>query len=132
MSCVLLAVLLWLRRHRPRYDGFLIMLFAAWYGCQRIIEDFLREDKHLVGHPPPGVGLTGSQVTAIITVVVCLGHLLFIRHTPRWGNWDRVPEDTDGQETEEAAASMPIEAVDPIPVEPIEPIEVDPEEVEQE
>ena len=64
MSCILLALLLWLRRHRPRYDGFLIMVFAVWYGCQRIIEDFLREDKHLIGHPPPGTGLTGSQVTA--------------------------------------------------------------------
>jgi phosphatidylglycerol:prolipoprotein diacylglycerol transferase len=90
LSSVLLVVLLWLRRHRPRYDGFLITLFGLWYGCQRILEDFLREDKHIIGHAPPGVGLTGSQVTAIITVLVCLWHLVFVRRTPRWGNWDRL------------------------------------------
>jgi hypothetical protein len=93
LSSVLLVVLLWLRRHRPHYDGFLISLFGLWYGCQRILEDFLREDKHIIGHAAPGVGLTGSQVTAIITVLVCLWHLVFVRRTPRWGNWDQVPEE---------------------------------------
>jgi len=88
LSIILLAGLLWLRKNRPRYDGFLISVFGAWYGCQRILEDFLREDKHLLP------GLTGSQVTAIITVLVCLWHLSFVRHTPRWGRWDeRGPEE---------------------------------------
>src|SRR3954471_3942192 len=87
LSIILLAGLLWLRKNRPHYDGFLISVFGAWYGCQRILEDFLREDKHFVP------GLTGSQVTAIITVLVCLWHLVFVRRTPRWGRWDERPDE---------------------------------------
>jgi phosphatidylglycerol:prolipoprotein diacylglycerol transferase len=80
LVAILLAGLLYLRR-RPRYDGFLITVFGAWYGVQRIIEDFLREDtRHF--------GLTGSQITAIITVLVCLWHLSTVRKTPKWGRWD--------------------------------------------
>jgi phosphatidylglycerol:prolipoprotein diacylglycerol transferase len=77
---ILLAGLLYLRR-KPRYDGFLISVFGAWYGVQRIIEDFLREDtRHF--------GLTGSQITAILTVLLCLWHLSRVRTTPKWGRWD--------------------------------------------
>jgi phosphatidylglycerol:prolipoprotein diacylglycerol transferase len=89
LTCVLIGALLWLRRHWSRYDGFLISVFGVWYGCQRILEDFLREDKHIIGSAANG--LTGSQVTAIITVLVCLWHLTCVRRTPRWGNWDRRP-----------------------------------------
>ena len=121
LSCILIAVLLWLRRRHPRYNGFLIALFGAWYGCQRILEDFLREDKHLIGHASPGVGLTGSQVTAIITVLVCVWHLLFVRRTPRWGNWDAATE----AEAEEAEA-------EPAETEEAEPEEAEPEEAEVE
>src|SRR4051812_1581294 len=87
LTCILLAVLLWLRSRKDRYPAFLITVFGAWYGCQRILEDFLREDKHILG-----TGLTGSQITAIITVVVCLWHLIFVRKTPRWGRWDERSE----------------------------------------
>ncbi|MBW3668058.1 MAG: prolipoprotein diacylglyceryl transferase [Actinobacteria bacterium] len=95
MTSVLLVVLLYLRK-RKRYDGFLITVFGAWYGVQRVIEDFLREDtRHL------GDTLTGSQITAIVTIAVCVWHLGFVRHTPRWGHWeenaepdaDAVPDD---------------------------------------
>jgi phosphatidylglycerol:prolipoprotein diacylglycerol transferase len=82
-AIVLLGVLLWLRR-RARYDGFLIMFFAAWYGSMRIVEDFLRED---VRH----FGLTGSQWTSVVTVAVCLAALVFVRRTPKWGHWDEGP-----------------------------------------
>jgi phosphatidylglycerol:prolipoprotein diacylglycerol transferase len=85
MTSVLLAALLLLRR-RPRYDGFLITVFGAWYGVQRVIEDFLRQDtRHL------GDTLTGSQITAIVTIVVCVWHLAFVRRTPRWGHWEPEP-----------------------------------------
>ena len=98
-------MLLGLRR-KPRYDGFLITVFGAWYGCQRILEDFLREDRHLLP------GLTGSQITSIIVVLLCLWHLLFVRHTPRWGRWDE-----RRLETEESAESdepeQPDEAQEP-------------------
>ena len=80
LTSVLLAVLLWLRR-KPRYDGFLIISFGALYGVNRLIEDFLREDVRRFG-------LTGSQWTAVLTLTVCLAHLLFVRRTPRWGRWD--------------------------------------------
>ncbi|HVE47977.1 MAG TPA: prolipoprotein diacylglyceryl transferase [Acidimicrobiales bacterium] len=92
LTAVLLAVLLRLRRTH-RFDGFLIMVFGAWYGTQRIIEDFLRED---VRH----FGLTGSQMTAIVTVVVCLSWLVLARRTPRWGRWDdkRAEADATGSE----------------------------------
>jgi phosphatidylglycerol:prolipoprotein diacylglycerol transferase len=81
LVAILLGVLLYLRK-RERYDGFLIMVFGAWYGVERIIEDFLREDKrHL--------GLTGSQMTSIIVVVLCVWHLTLVRRTPRWGRWDQ-------------------------------------------
>ena len=88
LTVLLLVVLLWLRRHKPRYDGFLISLFGAWYGCQRILEDFLREDKHIIGSAAHG--LTGSQVTSIVTVLVCVWHMVFVRRTPRWGRWDEL------------------------------------------
>ena len=81
LTCLLLGLLLWLRR-RPRYDGFLILVFGAWYGTGRLIEDFLREDLRRFG-------LTGSQMTAIVAMTVCFGWLLFVRRTPRWGRWDR-------------------------------------------
>ncbi|MDP8976009.1 MAG: prolipoprotein diacylglyceryl transferase [Actinomycetota bacterium] len=80
LTAVLLAVLLWLRR-KPRYDGFLILTFATVYGAQRIFEDFLRDDVRRLG-------LTGSQITAIVLVLVCGGWLLFKRRTPGWGRWD--------------------------------------------
>jgi len=73
-------------RRRPRYDGFLISVFAVWYGVQRVIEDFLREDtRHL------GDMLTGSQITSIVTILVVGWHLLFVRRSPRWGHWEEPP-----------------------------------------
>jgi len=80
LTAILLAVLLWLRR-KPRYDGFLILTFGAVYGAQRIFEDFLRDDVRRLG-------LTGSQITAIVLVVVCGGWLVFKKRTPGWGRWD--------------------------------------------
>ncbi len=80
LAAVLLGLLLWLRR-RPRFDGFLICVFAAGYGTARVVEDFLREDlRHF--------GLTASQWTALVASSVCLYVLLVRRRTPRWGRWD--------------------------------------------
>ncbi|MDQ3756409.1 MAG: prolipoprotein diacylglyceryl transferase [Actinomycetota bacterium] len=87
MTSVLLAALLALRP-RPRYPGFLISVFGVWYGVQRVIEDFLREDtRHL------GDTLTGSQITAILTILVAGWHLLFVRRTPNWGHWEEPVDD---------------------------------------
>jgi phosphatidylglycerol:prolipoprotein diacylglycerol transferase len=84
-TIVLLLALLRLRR-KTRYDGFLVLVFGAWYGAMRIVEDFLRED---VRH----FGLTGSQWTAIVTVAICLAALALLRRTPRWGRWDELAGD---------------------------------------
>ncbi|HUS61547.1 MAG TPA: prolipoprotein diacylglyceryl transferase [Acidimicrobiales bacterium] len=83
----LLVLLLQLRKVR-RFDGFLIMVFAAWYATGRILEDFLREDLRRLG-------LTGSQWTALITLAVALFGLFRLRSTPGWGQWDRVQEVDD-------------------------------------
>lgn len=77
---ILLFVLLRLRR-TERFDGFLIIFFGAYYGVARFIEDFFRIDE------THGLGLTGSQWTAIATTALCTGWLLFVRRTPRWGHW---------------------------------------------
>ena len=83
LTILLLACLLWLRR-TPRWDGFLILAFATWYGVGRVIEDFLRED---VRH----FGLTGSQWSAIAAVLLSVYVLAVRRRTPGWGRWDEAP-----------------------------------------
>ena len=82
-ALVILLILLWLRR-KPRYDGFLAMMFAALYASGRVVEDFLREDLRRFG-------LTGSQMTAIVVLSACLYGLVVLRRTPRWGRWDAEP-----------------------------------------
>ncbi|HEX7165844.1 MAG TPA: prolipoprotein diacylglyceryl transferase [Acidimicrobiales bacterium] len=108
LTTLLLGLLLLLRRRgrdlASRYDGFLIVVFGAWYGTGRVIEDFLREDVRRLG-------LTGSQWTALATVAVCVVWLLFVRRTPRWGDWSPAPEtapDASGDlaGTDEAAPTM--------------------------
>jgi len=100
----LLAFLLRLRR-KDRYDSFLILVFAVWYGVMRVVEDFLRED---VRH----FGLTGSQWSSIVLVVVCLTLLAFYRHTPAVGQWDRLPpadgpgEDIDDEDAAAQTANI--------------------------
>ena len=116
-SILLLTFLLWLRRRRQRYDGFLIFVFAVWYGAMRIIEDFLREDtRHF--------GLTGSQWSSIVVVAVCLGALLLLRRTPRFGRWnDDQPGEAPGwskpemsaPEAHSDVAAKPPGSVAPIP-----------------
>jgi hypothetical protein len=68
-------VLLRLRR-TPRYDGFLTLVFGAWYGTGRFMEDFFRIDE------THGTGLTGSQWTALTVLGLCLFCLLKLRDTP--------------------------------------------------
>ena len=108
LTCGLLALLLWLRRRsRDRFDGFFIMVFAAWYGVGRIIEDFLREDLRRGG-------LTGSQWTAVVTVVLALGWLLFVRRTPPGGHWEEPEHEAehhiDAEADTEADANQPDDA----------------------
>lgn len=75
-ASALLVALLILRR-RKRWDGFLIILAAAWYGAGRFIEDFYRIDDTVA------VGLSGSQLTALTLVTVATAWLVLARRTPR-------------------------------------------------
>lgn len=84
ISTIFLLLFLLRLRRKDRYDGFLILVFAVWYGAMRIVEDFLRED---VRH----FGLTGSQWSSIVLVAVCLTMLAFYRRTPAVGRWDQLP-----------------------------------------
>ncbi|HVE93898.1 MAG TPA: prolipoprotein diacylglyceryl transferase [Acidimicrobiales bacterium] len=81
LTIVLLVILLRLRR-RERWDGFLICVFGALYGLNRFIEDWFRIDE------THGLGLTGSQWTALAAMIVCGSWLAFGRRTPRWGRWN--------------------------------------------
>lgn len=83
LAGLILGLLVLLARRR-RYDGFLTVVFGVAYGAARIGEDFLREDLRRWG-------LTGSQWTAVLTVLACLFVLLVRRRTPRWGRWDEMP-----------------------------------------
>ncbi|HVM08639.1 MAG TPA: prolipoprotein diacylglyceryl transferase [Acidimicrobiales bacterium] len=93
LTCGLLALLLTLRkrwRDSPSgYDGQLILVFGAWYGVGRLIEDFLREDVRRLG-------LTGSQWTALATVLVSLTWLVVVKRSPRCGHWSKAPRTATG------------------------------------
>ena len=84
----LLGLLLWLRR-KPRFDGFLILVFSVWYGLARIAEDFNRVDE------THGTGLTGSQWASVVVVLAAGSWLLLRRRTPGWGQWN---DADDGEE----------------------------------
>src|SRR3546814_4607795 len=75
-SAGILLVVLLVRRRRLRWDGFLILVFAAWYGAGRFLEDFFRIDDTVA------LGLSGSQLSALTLVVVAGGWLAFVRRTP--------------------------------------------------
>ena len=62
---------LWWFTRGPRREGTATLAFAVWYGCARLLEDFLRIDKRFGP-------LTGSQWTALTVVVVSIA-LLIVR-----------------------------------------------------
>lgn len=86
LTILVLVLLLQLRKVR-RWDGFLITVFGVSYGFNRFLEDWFRVD---VTH---GLGLTGSQWTAVVTMIVCGAWLIFGKRTPGWGRWNELPAD---------------------------------------
>jgi phosphatidylglycerol---prolipoprotein diacylglyceryl transferase len=62
IAWALFAFLWWFLRE-PRREGVATLVFAVWYGCARLVEDFLRIDKRFGP-------LTGSQWTALTVVIV--------------------------------------------------------------
>jgi phosphatidylglycerol:prolipoprotein diacylglycerol transferase len=69
VSATFLFLLLYALSRRERRSGILTLTFGAWYGATRVIEDFLRVDKQILG-------LTGSQWTGGLVSLVCLLTLL--------------------------------------------------------
>jgi phosphatidylglycerol---prolipoprotein diacylglyceryl transferase len=77
IAWVLFAFLWWFTRE-PRREGTATLAFAIWYGCARLLEDFLRIDKRFGP-------LTGSQWTALTVVVVSIALLIVRAVTKRPG-----------------------------------------------
>jgi phosphatidylglycerol:prolipoprotein diacylglycerol transferase len=107
-ATLLLIVLLRLRR-TPRYDGFLTLVFGAWYGTGRFIEDFFRIDE------THGTGLTGSQWTALTVLSLCLFCLVVLKDTP-WksgkGEFASIPA---RHRQDEEPLSPEVQAEEPVP-----------------
>jgi prolipoprotein diacylglyceryltransferase len=82
-TLALLGVLLWFGR-RVRNTGFLIIVFACWYGAMRVITDFLRVDRRYLG-------LTGSQLMSLAVGLACLYLLVRFRGAPPGWRRDMAP-----------------------------------------
>jgi phosphatidylglycerol---prolipoprotein diacylglyceryl transferase len=94
VSATLLFLVLYVlsRRAATLRLGTLTLIFGAWYGVMRVVEDFMRIDKRIFG-------LTGSQWTAAIVAVVCISTLLAWRRRARSpGDGDDDAEDPPGDE----------------------------------
>jgi len=88
ISASLLFVVLYALSRAPRRLGTLTLVFGAWYGAMRVVEDFLRVDKRFFG-------LTGSQLTGLTVSVVCLA-LLLVRAF-RTGRSPRAPAEAPAE-----------------------------------
>jgi phosphatidylglycerol:prolipoprotein diacylglycerol transferase len=75
-SLVIFGVLLYLDR-RPRKTGFLFLAWGFMYATGRVFTDFTRVDKTWLG-----LGLTGSQITSIVFMIVALVLLFRYRGIP--------------------------------------------------
>lgn len=91
-TSLLLAVLLWIGR-RVRNRGMLTIVFVIWYGIMRVITDFLRVDRRYLG-------LTGSQITALLTVLACAYLLARFRGAPP--RWAHTGEKLDAESDDES------------------------------
>jgi phosphatidylglycerol:prolipoprotein diacylglycerol transferase len=77
ISATLLFLVLYLFSRGLRREGILTLIFGAWYGAMRVVEDFLRVDKRFFG-------LTGSQWTGLTVSVICaLTLLIWAIRAPR-------------------------------------------------
>jgi phosphatidylglycerol:prolipoprotein diacylglycerol transferase len=69
ISATLLFLALYVLSRSRRRVGVLTLVFGAWYGAMRVVEDFLRVDKRFFG-------LTGSQWTGLTVSVICVVTLI--------------------------------------------------------
>ena len=77
-ATILLVTLLIYLNLRPRRVGILILTFATWYGIGRILTDFLRVENRFFG-------LTGSQWTSVVVVVLSVATLVWFAIRPQTG-----------------------------------------------
>ena len=76
-----LALRVWTRRRRRRYDGQGLLLYFFWYGLGRAWIEGLRTDSLMLGS-------TGIRVSQLLSAVLCLGSLIILlvqsrrKHTP--------------------------------------------------
>jgi phosphatidylglycerol---prolipoprotein diacylglyceryl transferase len=97
-TMLLVLLLVWLNGV-PRRPGVITLTFGLWYGTGRIITDFLRVENRFFG-------LTGSQWTSVVVVILCLWMLIrFARH-PAAPPSGPPPEETPEQ-PERAAPAEP-------------------------
>lgn len=93
-SLAIFGILLFFER-RPRRRGFLFLTWVSLYAVGRIATDFLRVDKRWLD-----LGLTGSQITAIAALALCLYLLVRYRGLP-----ERRDEEPTGPTGPSGAAS---------------------------
>jgi len=91
----LFGLLVWLSR-RSRREGFLISVFALWYGVMRIVTDFLRVDKRFFG-------LTGSQWASITVAAIAAFALV------KWTRQGRIEPEAATQAIGTESAAGPAE-----------------------
>jgi len=96
IAWALFAFLWWFIRE-PRREGVATLVFAVWYGCARLLEDFLRIDKRFGP-------LTGSQWTALAVVVVSVLVWLLWAITKRPGSTTPGRRSSPTEENEPAPA----------------------------
>jgi prolipoprotein diacylglyceryltransferase len=73
------------------------LVFGVWYGSVRVITDFLRVDRRYLG-------LTGSQILALVVVLVA-GFLL-VRYRGVPPAWASPAEDERGPPTESSGEPL--------------------------
>jgi phosphatidylglycerol:prolipoprotein diacylglycerol transferase len=105
-SLAIFGLLLALER-KPRPKGFLVLAWASLYAVGRIATDFTRVDKEWFG-----LGLTGSQLTAVVVLAIC-SYLLVKRR-----RLEPAPAGMPGAAAvpvDEAATDLEAEAMFPAP-----------------
>ena len=99
LAWVLFAFLWWFIRE-PRREGLATLAFTIYYGCCRLLEDFLRIDKRFGP-------LTGSQWTALTVVLVSVAVWAY------WAISKRPGATTPGRKDEPDEEPAVVAAADP-------------------
>ena len=97
-ATILLVMLLLFLNLRPRRMGILTLTFATWYGIGRIATDFLRVENRFFG-------LTGSQWTSLVVVVLSVATLVWFALRPEHRDGATGAEATDEPDVERTGST---------------------------